>query len=197
MTGNGIPGPASPLPVRRGVGDARAAVQFKGLNNPEDTLTGVLKKSIAEAHIISSMNETHGGTLFLCAVKDIKRINEQYGHLTGDEYLKRAASILSYMIRQDDILGRRSGDEFEIFMPGCQDTQQAQEICKRIYDRFRTSGGNGDGKIPLSVTVVWEQQRPRDTWRELLERASEEMCRQRAALETAPRRGKSYGNTAQ
>lgn len=115
-----------------------------------DKLTGVLKKNIAEARIISKMNETHGGALFLCNVDGMKRINEQYGLLTGDEYLKQAARILSYMVRQDDILGRRSGDEFEIFMPDCQDMQQAQEICKRIHDRFRVSGGNGDGRIPVS-----------------------------------------------
>ena len=152
----------------------------------QDRLTGVLKRNVAEAQIADRMNETQGGTLFLCAVDGIKRINEQYGHLTGDECLKRAARILSYMIRQDDILGRRDGDEFEFFMPGCRDTHQAQAICKRIHERFRTSEKNGDSKVPLSVTVVWEQKRPQDTLMEMLRRADEEMRRQRGGLETLP-----------
>lgn len=151
-----------------------------------DRLTGVLKKSVAETRIACRMNETSGGTIFLCDVNDIKRINEQYGHLMGDECLKRAARILSYMIRQDDILGRRSGDEFEIFMPGCQDMHQAQAICKRIHDRFRTSEKNGDSKVPLSVTVVWELKQPQDTLMEMLKRADEEMRRQKGALEDLP-----------
>ena len=151
-----------------------------------DRLTGVLKKGVAEAQIASRMNEARGGTLFLCDVDGITRINEQYGHLAGDECLKRAAHILSFMIRQGDVLGRRSGDEFEIFMPGCQDVRQAQAICKRIHDRFRTKDENGDSKIPLSVTVVWEQKKPQDTLMEMLKRADEEMHRQREALESLP-----------
>lgn len=149
-----------------------------------DRLTGVLKKSAAEAQIASRMKEKRGGTLFLCDVDYIKRINEQYGHLMGDECLKQVARILSYMIRPGDILGRRSGDEFVIFMPDCQDMWQAQENCKRVRNRFRTKVS---GRIPLSVTVVWALQKPQDTWRELLERADEEMGRQKAALEAAPR----------
>lgn len=154
-----------------------------------DRLTGVLRKSTAEAQIISKMREKRSGALFLCDVDYIRRINEQYGHRTGDKCLREAAQVLSYMIRPDDILGRRSGDEFVIFMPGCQDMQQAQEKCKRIQDRFRASGGKMNGGIPLSVTIVWALQRPKDTWPELLERADEEMGRQRAALEIA--RGQS------
>lgn len=162
----------------------------QGKKNPAeetlDRLTGVLKKSAAEAQIACRMDEARGGTLFLCDVDDMKRINEQYGHLTGDECLKRAARILSYMIRQGDILGRRDGDEFEIFMPGCRDVYQAQAICKRIHDRFRASEGDGDSRVPLSVTVVWEQKKPQDTLMEMLKRADEEMRRQREALENLP-----------
>lgn len=155
-----------------------------------DSLTGVLKKSTAEARIAARVHEACGGTLFLCRLNDLKGINEQYGHLAGDECLKQVASILSYMIRPDDILGRRSGDEFEIFILGCRDMQQAQNICQRIHDRFRTKRGRGDSRIPLSVTVVWTRQEPEDTSQDLFERADREMERKRAQMETVPGRGK-------
>ncbi|MCI8438449.1 MAG: GGDEF domain-containing protein, partial [Oscillospiraceae bacterium] len=80
-----------------------------------DSLTGVLKKNVAEEQIASNMREKQGGALFLCGVNYIKRVNEQYGYLAGDECLKQTARILSYMIRPNDILGRWSGDEFVIF----------------------------------------------------------------------------------
>lgn len=126
----------------------------------------------------------------MCRLNGLKGINEQYGHLTGDECLKQVACILSYMIRPDDILGRRSGDEFEIFILGCQDAQQSQDICQRIHDRFRARRGSGGGRIPLSVTVVWTRQEPEDTLRELLERADRKMEQKRAQLGTVLSQGK-------
>ena len=49
-----------------------------------DRLTGVMKKNIAEKKIAFKINERRGGTLFLCDVDHMKRINEQYGHQVGD-----------------------------------------------------------------------------------------------------------------
>ena len=160
-----------------------------------DSLTGVLKKSVAEIRIAAKVHEACGGTLFLCRLNGLKGINEQYGHLAGDECLKQVARILSYLIRPDDILGRRGGDEFEIFILGCQDTQQSQDICQRIHDRFRTRRGSGDGRIPLSVTVVWTRQEPEDTSLKMFERADKEMERKRVQPGTVPsqsKKGKGY-----
>lgn len=148
-----------------------------------DGLTGVLMKDPAETQIISKMWERRKGALFLCTVNYMKQVNEQYGHLMGDECLKQAARILSYMICADDILGRRSGDQFMIYMPDCRDERQAEETQKRFYNRFRTSGGKVGGKISLSATVVWALQTPSDSWPDLLARADGEMEREISDME--------------
>ncbi len=145
----------------------------------QDQLTGVLKKSTVEAKIISRMWEKRGGTLFLCDVDHMKRINEQYGHQIGDECLKQVAQILSYMIRSNDILGRCGGDEFVIFVPECQDTGQAQEICRRIQERFHADRGKEKGRIALSLTVVWETRKTGSTYQKLFECASERLRQQK------------------
>ena len=150
-----------------------------------DSLTGVLKKNVAEEQIASNMREKQGGALFLCGVNYIKRVNEQYGYLAGDECLKQTARILSYMIRPNDILGRWSGDEFVIFMPDCQDIQQAEEYARRINNRFCASGKKGKKKIPHSLTIIWVLRERTDICRTLFARADAEMMRRRAALETA------------
>lgn len=155
-----------------------------------DGLTGVLMKESAEARIIAGMQKRRGGTLFLCNVNGMKQINEQYGHLLGDRCLKQAARILSYMICPEDVLGRRSGDQFLIYMPDCPDEGQAEEISRRFYNRFRTSGGKVDGKVPLSVTLVWAVQGPMDTWPELLARADGEMDRVLSEQESTQRQGR-------
>lgn len=150
-----------------------------------DGLTGVLLKDSAETRIISKMWEKREGALFLCNVNDMKQINEQYGHLMGDECLKQIARILSYMICADDILGRRSGDQFMIYMPDCRSEEQAREISRRLDNRFRASGGKVGGRIPLSTTVVWALQASTDIWPELLARADGEMERELAERESA------------
>lgn len=150
-----------------------------------DQLTGILKKSMAEERIASRMRERRGGTLFLCDVDHMRRINEQYGHQTGDECLNRVAQILSYMISPNDILGRWGGDEFIIFMPECQDIGQAQEICQRIRDRFHAGKGKEKGRIQLSLTVVWEQQKMGDTYQKLFKRACEKLEQQKGIQDIA------------
>lgn len=156
-----------------------------GRKNEEerDQLTGLLKKDIAEARIASKMRGERGGALFLCDVVHMKQINEQYGHQTGDECLKQVAQILSYMTRPNDILGRCGGDEFVIFMPECHDVEQAQEICRRIQERFHAN--RGKGRCSLSLTVVWELRKLGNTYQKLFERAWEKMEQQKGILDIA------------
>ena len=135
-----------------------------------DQLTGLLKKSAAETQIALKMNEKRGGALFLCDVDQLKRINEQYGHQAGDECLKHVARILLYMIHPGDILGRRSGDEFVIYVPECREEEHAKEICGRIEKRFRANGGKAENGISVSVTAVWTLWQPGDTSHRMFER---------------------------
>lgn len=145
-----------------------------------DSLTGILKKNIAEARIASGLNRNRAGTLFLCDVDDLKKINDQYGHLAGDECLKETARILLYMIHPEDIFGRSGGDEFLIFMPSCREERNAQEVCQRIEKRFRAN--KRKNKISFSVTVVYAVWKPGDTCQKLFARADEELRERKAGV---------------
>lgn len=147
-----------------------------------DLLTGLMKKDLAEVHIVSQLRGKRGGTLFLCDVDHMKQINEHYGHQTGDECLKRSAQILSYMIGSNDILSRCGGDEFMIFMPGCQDVEEAEKICRRIQERFHSGERKEKNKVLLSMTVVWELQKKGNTYQTLFQRAWEKLERQKGIL---------------
>lgn len=148
-----------------------------------DSLTGLLKKDLAEEKIISMIKKKQGGALFLCDVDRLRRINDQHGHLAGDECLKQVAQILTYMIRQEDILGRGNSDEFFIYMPNCKDMQRAQETRERIENRFRVGRGKEKGSISYTVTVVCVLWNSGDTYRKLFKRADEELEKRKAALD--------------
>lgn len=99
-----------------------------------DQLTGIWNKKAAELRIRECM--CGGGTLFLCDVNNMKQVNSRYGHLPGDECLRLTAKTLGFLIREKDILGRTGGDEFAVFMPGCENEETAYAIKQRILDRF-------------------------------------------------------------
>jgi diguanylate cyclase (GGDEF)-like protein len=71
---------------------------------------------------------------FAVLVLDIdhfKRINDTYGHATGDEVIKRVASLCKGALRKGDNVGRIGGEEFLIVLPATTPAE-AQEIGERI-----------------------------------------------------------------
>lgn len=57
-------------------------------------------------------------TLIIFDIDNFKTINDAFGHLAGDEYLKRIGRSLKVIFRRDtDVVGRYGGDEFVILLP--------------------------------------------------------------------------------
>ncbi len=56
-------------------------------------------------------------SIILIDIDDFKRINDRFGHLSGDEYLKEFAGLLSRCLREQDIAGRFGGEEFLAILP--------------------------------------------------------------------------------
>lgn len=73
-------------------------------------------------------------SLVAVAMLDIdhfKQVNDQFGHLIGDEVLLEMAQAIQEAVRSYDAVGRYGGDEFLIVLPGC-DIESALFIAERI-----------------------------------------------------------------
>ncbi|HKU16545.1 MAG TPA: GGDEF domain-containing protein [Steroidobacteraceae bacterium] len=70
----------------------------------------------------------------LVDVDDLKGINDNYGHVTGDQLLISVAEAIRESVRHSDICARFGGDEFLIFAAGC-DLDAATEIARRILSK--------------------------------------------------------------
>ena len=101
-----------------------------------DDLTGVfsragfrqrITRAVEAASVISPIGAV---TLALIDVDHFKSVNDTHGHPAGDAALVEIARRLLAGTRQDDVVGRMSGDEFAILFR-C-DLESAQAICERI-----------------------------------------------------------------
>ncbi len=71
-------------------------------------------------------------TAFLMLDADhFKMINDQYGHLTGDQVLREIANIIKESVREIDLVGRFGGEEFCVVLPDT-DLEGATVVAERI-----------------------------------------------------------------
>ncbi len=68
---------------------------------------------------------------------DFKRINDGFGHETGDRLLLEVAARLCTAVRPGDVVARLGGDEFTILCEGVGDERVALEIAERVNASLR------------------------------------------------------------
>ncbi|MDQ7093438.1 sensor domain-containing diguanylate cyclase [Desulfosporosinus sp. PR] len=112
-----------------------------------DSLTGLLNsRSLAELteKAISHAQATEGNvSLLFIDCDNFKGINDQFGHPTGDQFLRFFATLLLEGVREGDSVVRYAGDEFVILLPNTR-LEAAISIGERLLEttRARTMGNN-------------------------------------------------------
>ncbi len=86
-----------------------------------DPLTGCFnRRSLLEAAARDLSRSRRTGTPLSVILLDIdrfKKINDTYGHATGDAVIRTLTEIVKTTIRTADLLGRMGGEEFVVFLP--------------------------------------------------------------------------------
>ena len=82
-----------------------------------------------------------------------KRVNDEFGHLTGDEVLRGIGARLREMARAGDVVARTGGDEFEILAPDTN-AAGAQILADRVQAAFRGKPFDSLGGVrSVSVSI--------------------------------------------
>jgi two-component system cell cycle response regulator len=100
-----------------------------------DGLTGLMVKGYMAKRANDEIERArrHGSALS-CIMFDLdhfKSINDNYGHMAGDDILRRCAEVLRRNLRSTDIAGRFGGEEFCVFLPECS-LSHALRIAERV-----------------------------------------------------------------
>jgi len=77
------------------------------------------------------------GAVVLVDLGDFKSINDRFGHVAGDEVLRKTASLMSSNLRTCDMIGRYGGDEFLLYLPDVT-VDQAASAMRRMEERAET-----------------------------------------------------------
>ncbi|MDR1196644.1 MAG: GGDEF domain-containing protein [Endomicrobium sp.] len=125
-----------------------------------DGLTGLyLKRYFMErlrSEIQREKRYAGGFYLIMLDIDYFKKVNDKYGHLTGDKVLCAIAKILVDCVRPGDLVGRYGGEEFIVFMPMA--TQYAaktvaQEINNMVKNKkFHENGENFNVTISAGIS---------------------------------------------
>ena len=124
-----------------------------------DSLTGLLTKKM----IMMKLEEylrllNRQGVPFSLAMMDIdhfKRINDTYGHVKGDEVLRKIGELILENLRETDVAGRYGGEEFLVIFPG-SDVDMASRGVERVLNAVRSYDWDSIGvsRVTMSAGVV-------------------------------------------
>lgn len=104
-----------------------------------DNLTRLFSRDHFMRHLVATVEraETRGEDLgyVLFDLDRFKRINDSFGHPTGDWVLGKVAEAARTSLRKSDAIGRIGGEEFAILLPECG-IDRAQDIAEEVRARI-------------------------------------------------------------
>jgi len=107
-----------------------------------DRLTGLLNRGAWENLVGAEFERyrrySQATSLVMFDIDFFKKVNDNYGHLTGDEVIKHVAATAKSNLRQSDSIGRYGGEEFGIILPET-DAEGSRIICERIRQSIEHS----------------------------------------------------------
>lgn len=100
-----------------------------------DSLTGLLNRRSMQNRVRELRQSETSMAVILADLDKFKRLNDTYGHETGDRALRLFAATFADALRAQDLLSRHGGEEFVAALPGCSG-QHARTVAEAVRHRL-------------------------------------------------------------
>ncbi len=118
-----------------------------------DGLTGIFNRRFFELRIMEEIERARrygtGMAVIMADIDTFKPLNDEFGHLLGDEVLRQVSSLFHQQLRKIDVVCRYGGEEFAILLSqtSAQHAVTVAEKLRRIVETWQFPG------VPRRVTV--------------------------------------------
>jgi diguanylate cyclase (GGDEF)-like protein len=122
-----------------------------------DELTGVHNRRYFYERLREELADAsrHGDALALVVldIDGFKRINDDHGHLAGDDVLRAVADLLCHKVREHDVVCRTGGEEFAVIAPRIDPTRAAV-LAHRLVSAVATAHLGPTGGLTVSAGLA-------------------------------------------
>jgi len=152
-----------------------------------DALTGLRNRLAVEGEIERSLQNRAPFCVAIIDIDEFKRVNDEHGHLVGDELLKKFAAKLRSVCRSTDTIGRWGGDEFMLLLHcGIAEARmQIDRLREWVCGSYTVQGSASPVKLWVKVSIGIAERLHGESMKALLDRADAEMYRDKAASRTS------------
>ncbi|MBR3538320.1 MAG: sensor domain-containing diguanylate cyclase [Eubacterium sp.] len=147
-----------------------------------DELTGLHNRAYMDSYMRTFSSSSYPITIMSADCDHLKVINDRYGHMVGDEYIRMSVTLMRSTLPGRSEICRTGGDEFLIFIPKT-DEEKARYYLKRLEEMqeiFRIQ----DQKLSVSFGAATINE-PGESFDQVIERSDAEMYRRKHARSAA------------
>jgi diguanylate cyclase (GGDEF)-like protein len=118
-----------------------------------DGLTGIFNRRFFELRIMEEIERARrsemGMAVVMVDIDQFKRLNDEFGHLLGDEVLRQVSSLFHQQLRKIDVVCRYGGEEFAILLTqtNAQHAMGVAEKLRKLVEGWQFPG------VPRTVTI--------------------------------------------